>query len=228
MMNILLVEDDERIALLVRNGLEENGYTVMLAYDGETGKMLVLQNDYDLIISDIILPKINGVDLCKQIRSLQPGVPIILLTALNTTDDIIEGFDAGADDYLTKPFDFRILLARVRALLNRNERKPEPQNIILKYADLEMNNTTKTVSRSGNEITLTRREFNLLEYLLLNKERVLSKTELAENVWHTHFDNTSNFIDVYINYLRKKIDKDHEVKLIHTKPGMGFIFKMDT
>lgn len=226
-MNILIVEDDERIASLVRGGLEEHGYNVMVAYDGETGKKLVLQNDYDLIISDIILPKINGVDLCKQIRLLKPSVPIILLTALNTTDDIIEGFDAGADDYLTKPFDFRILLARVKALLNRNERKAEPQNTILKYADLELNNQTKTVLRSGNEITLTRREFNLLEYLLLNNERVLSKTELAENVWHTNFDNTSNFIDVYINYLRKKIDKDHEVKLIHTKPGMGFIFKMD-
>jgi len=226
-MNILLVEDDERIASLVRSGLEEQGYNVMVAYDGETGKKLVLQNDYDLIISDILLPKINGVDLCKQIRAAKPNIPVILLTALNTTDDIIEGFDAGADDYLTKPFDFRILLARVKALLNRNERKPEPQNTILKYADLELNNQTKTVLRSGNEVTLTRREFNLLEYLLLNKERVLSKTEIAENVWHTHFDNTSNFIDVYINYLRKKIDKEHEVKLIHTKPGMGFIFKMD-
>lgn len=226
-MNILIVEDDERIASLVRGGLEEHGYNVMVAYDGETGKKLVLQNDYDLIISDIILPKINGVDLCKQIKEIKPNIPVILLTALNTTDDIIEGFDAGANDYLTKPFDFRILLARVRALLNRNGRKTEPPNTILKYADLELNNQTKTVLRSGNEITLTRREFNLLEYLLLNKERVLSKTELAENVWHTHFDNTSNFIDVYINYLRKKIDKDYEVKLIHTKPGMGFIFKMD-
>lgn len=226
-MKILIVEDDERIALLIRNGLEENGYTVMLAYDGETGKKLALQNDYDLIISDIILPKINGVDLCKQIRSVKPSLPIILLTALNTTDDIIEGFDAGADDCLTKPFDFRILLARARALLNRNERKAELQNTIIKYGDLELNNQTKSVLRSGNEIALTRREFNLLEYLLLNKERVLSKTELAENVWHTHFDNTSNFIDVYINYLRRKIDKDHEIKFIHTKPGMGFILKMD-
>ena len=180
-MNILLVEDDERIASLVRSGLEEQGYNVMVAYDGETGKKLVLQNDYDLIISDILLPKINGVDLCKQIRAAKPNIPVILLTALNTTDDIIEGFDAGADDYLTKPFDFRILLARVKALLNRNERKPEPQNTILKYADLELNNQTKTVLRNGNEVTLTRREFNLLEYLLLNKERVLSKTEIAEN-----------------------------------------------
>ena len=226
-MKILVVEDDERIASLVRNGLEENGYAVMLAYDGETGKKLALQADFDLIISDIMLPNMNGVDLCKQIRSLLPGVPIILLTALNTTDNIIEGFDAGADDYLTKPFDFRILLARVRALLNRKERNVEPVNVIIKYADLELNNCTKTVSRSGNEIILTRREFNLLEYLILHKERVLSKTEIAEKVWHTNFDNTSNFIDVYINYLRKKIDKDHEVKLIHTKPGMGFIFKMD-
>ena len=226
-MDILIVEDDERIASLVRAGLEEHGYNVMVAYDGEAGKKLVLQNDYDLIISDIILPKINGVDLCKQIRATKPNIPVILLTALNTTDDIIEGFDAGANDYLTKPFDFRILLVRVKALLNRNERKPEPQKTILKYADLQLNNQTKTVLRSDNEITLTRREFNLLEYLLINKERVLSKTELAENVWHTHFDNTSNFIDVYINYLRKKIDKDYEGKLIHTKPGMGFIFKMD-
>lgn len=225
-MNILLIEDDLRVADLIKRGLEEQDFSVILAYDGEMGRKLALSNDYDLIITDIILPKINGIDLCKEIRSAKPNTPIIMLTALGTTDDKVEGFDAGADDYLVKPFDFRELQVRIRALLNRKNNSFNFQDS-LEYADIEMNLQTKTVKRSGEEIQLTPKEFNLLKYMLENKERVLTRAEIAEHVWDTHFDTGTNFIDVYISYLRNKIDKKFSNRLIHTKPGMGFIFKME-
>lgn len=224
-MKILIVEDEVRIATLVQQGLEEQGHQTAIAYDGLTGKKLALQNDYDLVISDIILPGLNGIEVCRQIRLVKPDLPIILLTALGTTDDKVEGFDAGADDYLVKPFDFRELLVRIRAVMNRKSIKLVVQPAILKYADLELNNQTKIVSRSGKSISLTPKELKLLEYMMQNSERVLSRAEIAEKVWDTHFDTGTNFIDVYINYLRKKIDKDFNSKLIHTKSGLGFIFK---
>lgn len=224
-MNILIIEDDQRVSELIKRGLEEQGYQATLAYDGLMGKKMALQNDYDLIITDIVLPKINGLELCKEVRAAKPSVPIIMLTALGTTDDKIEGFDAGADDYLVKPFDFRELYVRIRTLLKRNNLSGNSQGFILKYAGLEFNNLTKIVTRSGIEINLTPKELKLLEYLMRNSERVLSRAEIAEKVWDTHFDTGTNFIDVYINYLRKKIDKDFPTKLIHTKPGLGFIFK---
>lgn len=224
-MNILLIEDDERIASLVKRGLEENDYYVTIAYDGQMGKKLALQNEYDLIITDIILPKLGGLELCKDIRAAKPEMLIIMLTALGTTDEKVEGFDAGANDYLVKPFDFRELHVRIRALTNRPNRAVKNQGFLLKYANLELNNQTKTVNRSGTNINLTPKEFKLLEYMMQNCERILSRTEIAEKVWETHFDTGTNFIDVYINYLRKKIDRDFEPKLIHTKSGMGFIFK---
>lgn len=225
-MNILLIEDDLRVADLIKRGLEEQEYSVILAYDGEMGRRLALTNNYDLIITDIILPKINGIDLCKEIRSAKPKTPIIMLTALGTTDDKVEGFDAGADDYLVKPFDFRELQVRIRALLNRKNNSFTSTDS-LKYADIEMNLQTKTVKRAGEEVQLTPKEFNLLKYMLENRERVLTRAEIAENVWNTHFDTGTNFIDVYISYLRNKIDKKFSTRLIHTKPGMGFIFKME-
>ena len=227
MMKILIIEDDLRVSELIQRALQEQGYTPTLAYDGLSGKKLVQQNDYDLIITDIILPKMDGLDLCKFIRQTKPDTPIIMLTALGTTDDKVEGFDAGADDYLVKPFEMRELLARIRALLKRNNKTTNSSGNILKYADLEMNLHTKTVKRSGIEINLTPKEFNLLEYMLRNPERVLSRVEIAEKVWNTHFDTGTNFIDVYINYLRKKIEKNFDKKLIHTKPGMGFILKVE-
>ena len=226
-MNILIIEDDQRIAQLIQRGLEEQGFATTLAYDGLSGKKLALQNNYDLIITDIILPKINGLDLCKQIREKRPDIPVIMLTALGTTDDKVEGFDAGADDYLVKPFEMRELLARIRALLKRHNKTENNSGNILKYADLEMNLHTKIVKRNGIEINLTPKEFNLLAYMLQNPERVLSREEIAEKVWKIHFDTGTNFIDVYINYLRKKIDKGFDKKLIHTKSGMGFILKAD-
>jgi DNA-binding response OmpR family regulator len=223
-VKILIIEDEARIATLVQQGLEEQGHIAVIAYDGLTGKKLALQSDYDLVISDIILPQLSGIEVCRGIRLVKPELPIILLTALGTTDDKVEGFDAGADDYLVKPFDFRELLVRIRAVMNRKNDRPAIRPVTLKYADLELNNQTKTVSRSGKSISLTPKELKLLEYMMQNSERVLSRTEIAEKVWDTHFDTGTNFIDVYINYLRKKIDKDFTYKLIHTKQGLGFIF----
>jgi DNA-binding response OmpR family regulator len=226
-MRILIIEDDLRVAELLQRGLKEHGFTPTLAYDGISGKKLALQNDYDLIITDIILPKMDGIDLCKFIRQSKPNMPIIMLTALGTTDDKVEGFDAGADDYLVKPFEMRELIARIRALLNRSDNSNNSSVTILNYADLEMNLHTKMVKRNGQDISLTPKEFKLLEYMLQNPERVLSRTEIAEKVWDTHFDTGTNFIDVYINYLRRKIDREFEHKLIHTKSGMGFVLKRE-
>jgi DNA-binding response OmpR family regulator len=227
MLQVLLVEDEQRIAELIKRGLQEQGFNVMVAYDGETGKKLAISNHYDIIITDIVLPVISGIDLCKEVRLQKPNIPIIMLTALGTTNDKVEGFDAGADDYLVKPFDLRELHVRIRALLKRSNSNVNAKGFILKYADLELNLHTKIVKRHNIEISLTPKEFKLLEYMLQNTERVLSRTEIAENVWETTFDTGTNFIDVYINYLRKKIDRDFNVKLIHTKPGLGFIFKKD-
>lgn len=224
-MNILVIEDEERLAVLVKQGLEENGYVATLAFDGLIGKHLALKNDYDLIIMDIVLPYINGIDLCKEVRTVKPDIPILMLTALGTTNDKVEAFDAGADDYLVKPFDFRELQVRIRALTKRSGVALKNQDYILKYSDLELNDQTKIVKRSGIEIILTPKEFKLLEYMMQNNERVLSRAEIADKVWNTHFDTGTNFIDVYINYLRKKIDKNFDQKLIHTKSGMGFILR---
>ncbi len=225
MPHILIIEDDQRVATLIQRGLDEQHFTTTLAFDGETGRKLALNNRFDLIITDIILPKVNGLDLCREIRQINPDLPVIMLTALGTTDDKVDGFDAGADDYLVKPFEMRELLVRIRVLLKRNKSQSTNAGFILKIADLEMNLHTKIVKRNNIEINLTPKEFNLLEYMLQNHDRVLSRTEIAEKVWSTHFDTGTNFIDVYVNYLRKKIDKHFAKKLIHTKSGMGFILK---
>lgn len=226
-MEILIVEDDLRVSELIQRGLQEQGFVTTVAYDGLSGKKLAAQNHYDLAILDIILPKMDGLDLCKYLRDTNPDIPIIMLTALGTTDDKVEGFDAGADDYLVKPFEMRELLARMRVLLKRKNNPTRTSGNILKYADLEMNLDTKIVKRNDSEINLTPKEFNLLKFMLQNPERVLSRVEIAEKVWDTHFDTGTNFIDVYINYLRKKIEKNFDQKLIHTKSGMGFILKSD-
>jgi len=224
-MQILIIEDDQRLANIIKRGLDENGYDATIAYDGKMGLMLALGQDFDLIISDIILPEINGLELCRKIRTSKPSVPILMLTALGTTDDKVEGFDAGADDYLVKPFEIRELLVRIRALIKRTIGTANFMTPVLKYADLELNIHTKTAKRAGQEIKLTPKEFKLLEYMITNPERVLSRDEIAEKVWDTHFDTGTNFIDVYINYLRKKVDKPFERKLIHTRTGMGFVLE---
>ena len=223
MIHILVIEDEKRVADLLKIGLEENGYQVMVAYDGEMGLRLFRTNAFELIISDIILPKRNGFELCQEIRKTNEQIPILMLTALGTADDKLEGFDVGADDYMVKPFDFRELLARVKALLKRRAVTNVEVVKELAYADLTINFERQEVTRNGVPIKLSPKEYNLLAYLVENAERVVSRVEIAEKVWNTHFDTGTNFIDVYINYLRKKMDKNFEVKLIHTKPGVGFI-----
>ncbi len=224
MQKILIVEDEKRVADLLKYGLEENGFQTFVAYDGAMGLRLFQSNDFHLVISDIILPKLDGFELCKEIRKLNKNIPILILTALGSTDDKLDGFDAGADDYMVKPFDFRELIARVRVLLKRNTDTTEKEPKQLTYADLNINLSLREVKRSGTVIKLSPKEYNLLLYMVENAEKVISRIDIAEKVWNTHFDTGTNFIDVYINYLRKKIDKDFDVKLIHTKPGVGFFF----
>lgn len=225
MKKILVVEDEIRIAEILQKGLTEFGHEVVVAYDGDTGMRLINGAGFDLIIVDIILPHQNGFEVTKAAKEKDPDTPVIMLTALGTTDDKLEGFDAGADDYMVKPFDLRELNARINVLLKRKAKPAGLRDPELKYADIILNPDTRTVWRAGKEIKLTPKEFNLMKYLLENPERVLSRKEIGEKVWDTHFDTGTNFIDVYINYLRRKIDKDFDKKLIHTSPGIGFILK---
>jgi two-component system, OmpR family, copper resistance phosphate regulon response regulator CusR len=225
-MNLLLIEDEPKTVQSLRQGLEENGYSVDIAYDGLIGKQLALRNSYHLIISDIIMPGINGLELCRELRQGGNQTPILMLTALGTTDDKVVGLDAGADDYLVKPFEFKEFLARVRALTKRGGLVSQTAQV-LRFADLEVNMDAKTVYRAEKKIELTAREFNLLVYLIRNQGRVISKAEIAEQVWEIDFDSGTNIIEVYVNYLRKKIDRDFEIKLIHTQFGMGYVLKTE-
>lgn len=222
---ILLVEDERRIADTIGFGLTENGYEVETAYDGNIGYRLFQNHSFDLIILDINLPGMNGYDLCKYIRTGNRNVPIIMLTSLSTIQDKIEGYDAGADDYVIKPFEFRELTMKIRVLLRRSKDPLLPTGNILRAADLEMNLDTRTVTRNNQVILLTAKEFQVLEYLLRNKNRVVSRADLAINVWDIDFDTNTNIIDVYINYVRNKIDRPFSEKLIHTQVGVGYVLK---
>ncbi len=225
-MNILVVEDEPKVATFLRLGLIESGYAVKIAGDGLTGQNIFESGDFDLIILDINLPGMNGFELCREIRKTDQRVPVLMLTAMGTTKDKISGFDCGADDYLVKPFEFQELLARIRSLLKRASFM-EKESRILKFNELEMNLDTFTVMRGGTAIDLTRKEFALLEYLLRNRGKVVSRAEIAEKVWDISFNTGTNVIDVYINFLRKKIDKDFKSKMIHTQTGVGYIIKSD-
>jgi two-component system copper resistance phosphate regulon response regulator CusR len=226
MIKILLIEDEPKTVQSLKQGLEENNYDVSIAYDGHMGKQLAMAHTYQLIVSDIIIPGINGLDLCRELRSLGIQTPILMLTALSTTDDKLNGFEAGADDYLPKPFDFKEFLARVKALIKRsNQTILDAQ--VLKFADLEMDLNSSLVTRAGQLINLTSKEFQLLEYFLRNQEKVISKAEIAENIWEVEDENSSNLIEVYVNYLRKKVDKGFSSKLIHTQFGMGYILRQE-
>lgn len=221
---ILIVEDHVKMADSISKGLLENGFLTDVAYDGFIGKRLSNSNDYDLIILDINLPLLNGYELCTEIRTKDPQVPIIMLTALGSTEDKLLGFEKGADDYIVKPFEFRELLARIKALLKRMPQSKKKQTI-LKVADLEMDTESKTVKRGDNFIELTAKEFSLLEYLVRNTGKVISKADIADKIWNINFDTGTNVIEVYVNFLRKKIDKNYPVKLIHTQIGMGYVLK---
>ena len=222
---ILIIEDEKKIADTLRMGLSEYGYYAEVAYDGIIGKRLLLTKTYDLIILDINLPGVNGYDLCKMIRVNNAALPIIMLTSMNTLNDKIEGYNAGADDYLVKPFEFRELIMKIRALLKRTLNEHLPIGNMLRANGLEMNLDSKEVNRDGQKINLTAKEFQLLEYFLRNKNRVLSRADIAVNVWEIDFQSNTNVIDVYVNYLRNKIDKKFSEKLIQTHVGMGYILK---
>jgi two-component system, OmpR family, copper resistance phosphate regulon response regulator CusR len=222
---ILLVEDEQKIANTLKMGLTEAGYDVEVAYDGLIAWKLFQAHSFDLVVLDINLPGMNGYELCKNIRGKNAQVPVIMLTALSTLSDKIEGYDAGADDYILKPFEFKELLMKIRVLLKRTVNQNIPTGTMLKAADLEMNLDTKEVKRGDTGINLTAKEFQLLEYLMRNKNRVVSRSDIAVNVWDIDFDTNTNVIDVYINYVRNKIDKKFDRKLIHTQVGMGYILK---
>ena len=224
-IKILIVEDEQKIADTLKYGLGENGFRAEVAYDGKLGYRLFTVQDFDLVILDINLPGMNGYELCKAIRLLNEHVPVIMLTSMSALSDKIEGYDAGADDYIVKPFEFRELLLKIRALLKRTISQYVPVGNLLKLSDLEMNLDNKEVKRNDTVIHLTAKEFQLLEYLLRNKNRVVSRSDIAINVWDMDFDTNTNVIDVYISYLRNKLDKNFEQKLIQTQVGMGYILK---
>jgi two-component system, OmpR family, copper resistance phosphate regulon response regulator CusR len=224
-MHVLIIEDEPKVVEFIRRGLEENGFETQVAYDGELGLRIATQGSFDAIIMDVNLPQINGFELCKRLRMVNEHVPILMLTALGTTEDKLAGFESGADDYLLKPFEFRELLARLRALLKRSSPGMSNQGNLLKVADLEMDLDTKMVKRGDKRIDLTAKEFALLEFFMKNKGRIVNRIEIAEQIWDITFETGTNVIDVYVNFLRKKIDKEFENKLIHTQIGMGYILR---
>jgi DNA-binding response OmpR family regulator len=223
-MKLLLIEDDAAVASMLRKGLTEGGYAVTVAPDGRIGLDMAVNNAFDVLILDIMLPGVNGLELCRQLRKENIDTPVLMLTALGTTENIVTGLDSGADDYLTKPFKFAELEARLRTLARRkngNGRTGEQ----LQISDLTLNTATKTAERNGQEITLTSTEYRLLEFMIRNRGRVLSRIELLENIWGIDFNMGTNVVDVYVNYLRKKIGNDEKNRLIHTVIGMGYIVK---
>jgi two-component system, OmpR family, copper resistance phosphate regulon response regulator CusR len=224
-ISILIVEDEQRLAEILRKQLNEAGFSTDVANDGYFGKQLVEKNSYDLIILDINLPLLNGYELCSEIRKTDSNVPIIMLTAYSSPDNKLTGFDAGADDYIVKPFDFRELLARINVFLKRSSRSTPPG--MLSLANLAMDLNTRTVTRAGKRIDLTAKEWLLLQTFLSNQGKVLSREFIIEKVWGIDFDPSTNIIDVYVNYLRKKVDRGFDQKLIHTKFGFGFYCSSD-
>ncbi len=223
-MNLLVVEDEPNVVSVISRGLTDEGFTVSIAPDGLIGKQMAIENNFDLIILDIMLPGINGLELCKIIKENKPGTPIIMLTALGTTENVVNGLDNGADDYLVKPFKFAELFARIRMLLRRYHGSVSLDQII-SIADLQINLSAKTVTRNQTEVILTATEYRLLEYMSKNKGKILSRIDILENVWDIDFNLGTNVVDVYVNYLRKKIDKNSNQKLIHTSVGLGYVLK---
>lgn len=223
-MKILLVEDEPKLVSFVKKGLEEQSCEVDVAFDGQIGRTMALSNNYDVIVMDVNLPVMNGYEVVKILRQEQNRTPILMLTAMGSMDDKLTGFESGADDYLVKPFEFRELMARLRALAKRGLETGTQANVI-RLADLELDLNEKVARRGTKRIDLTAKEFGLLEFLMRNRGRVVSRIDIAEKVWDIHFDTGTNVIDVYVNFLRKKIDKDFPQKLIHTVIGMGYILK---
>jgi DNA-binding response OmpR family regulator len=210
-MKILVIEDEQKVAAFLKEGLEEQSYEVDLAYDSYTGEKLALSKEYDIILLDVIIPGLNGVELCKKLKENKPSIPILMLTALGTTDDKVAGFDSGADDYLVKPFEFKELLARIKALTKRTKIAENPN--FIQVADLKLDLNKKLALRGGKSISLTAKEFALLEFFMRNRGKVISRSDIAEKVWDLNFDTGTNVVEVYVNILRKKIDRDFSAKL---------------
>lgn len=226
-MTILVIEDEVKFATLIKSGLEQHGHSVDVAYDGFIAENLAKQREYDVVLIDVIIPLVNGIDLCSKIKQVKPQVPVLMLTALGTTSDKARGFEAGADDYLVKPFEFEELLMRIKALTKRNSLGNTSSKGVLRIDDLKLDLYRKTAERDGKKIHLTAKEFELLEFFMRNEGRVLSRAEIAENVWELTFDTGTNIVEVYINLLRRKIDRDFGQKLIHTRVGLGYIMCVD-
>jgi DNA-binding response OmpR family regulator len=224
MNSICLIEDEQKVAAFILKGLQEQGYEVKVAADGATAKTALQRDRFDLLIMDVMLPDTNGIDLCRHIRQTDQDTPILMLTALNQVDDKVSGLKAGADDYLVKPFHFSELLARIEALMRRKKSKVDDNHVLI-FDDLKLDTWSKTAERAGKQITLTAKEYTLLELFMRNPNKILSREYIAEQVWGIGFDTGTNFIDVYVNYLRKKIEKDFKNKLVHTVIGMGYILK---
>lgn len=222
---ILVIEDQSKLASLIQRGLEADGYHVTIAPDGETGLDMIYNDAYNLIVLDLMLPGISGLEVCQLLRKENNSVPILMLTALGTTNNVVEGLDSGADDYMVKPFKFEELKARIRTLVRRTKPEIQQTSSTLRIMDLVLDLDKRTASRAGKEISLTATEYRLLEFLMKNKNKVLTRIEILEHVWDINFNMGTNVVDVYVNYLRKKVDKSFDVKLIHTMIGMGYVLK---
>lgn len=223
-MKLLIVEDEPNLLSIIRKGLSEKNNDVSVALDGTTALEMILNYNFDVVVLDIMLPDINGIEICRRLRAVKNFVPVLLLTALGTTENIVTGLNAGADDYLAKPFKFSELEARISALARRSSQEHKPNDLI-QIDDLEIDFRAKSVKRNGEIVQLTAKEFKLLHYLAKNAETILSREKILDNVWDINFDMNTNVVDVYINYLRNKIDKPYQNKLIHTIKGLGYIIK---
>ncbi|MEL1239457.1 response regulator transcription factor [Flavobacterium flavipallidum] len=223
-MKLLIVEDEPNLLSILRKGLSEKNNEVSVALDGTTALDMIMNHNFDVVILDIMLPDINGIEICRRLRASKNFVPILLLTALGTTENIVTGLNSGADDYLVKPFKFSELEARIAALARRSVQEHRP-NTLIQIEDLEIDNRAKSVKRNGEIIQLTAKEFKLLNYLASNSGTILSREDILENVWDINFDMNTNVVDVYINYLRNKIDKPYPIKLIQTIKGLGYLIK---
>lgn len=222
-MKVLVIEDEQQVSSFIKQGLEEQAFEVDVAYDGDIGERLAMSRDYDVVLLDIVIPGINGFDLCAILKKEKPGMPILMLTTLGTTNDKLAGFNAGADDYLLKPFDFEELVARLKALARRSTAAVNSHAHVLRYEDLKLDMEKKVALRQNKVIKLSAKEFALLEFFLRNAERVIARSELAEKVWGIKFETGTNVVEVYINMLRNRIDKDFEPKLLHTRIGLGYV-----
>jgi two-component system copper resistance phosphate regulon response regulator CusR len=226
-MTILVVEDEQKLCASIKKILEDTGYIVDIAYDGQIAEKLALKREYDVVILDIIIPLINGLELCRSIKRRKPATSIIMLSALGTTDDKVTGLEAGADDYLLKPFEFAELIARIRAVARRSNMSAGP-NVTIQFEDLQLDNGKKVAVRGDKEISLTAKEFQLLEYLIQNQGRLIPRNELATKIWDIRSEKSSNVVEVYMNILRKKIDREFDQKLIHNRKGLGYILQKES